>query len=404
MKICILTQPIKYNYGGILQAYALQRVLREMGHDVVTDRFGAPHRLSFTDRVARFALHLYKRYIGGYVLYNPFRFLFCGLSKRDGYDDICVNIERFISQNMECVDFFEGELKPSSQMINRFDALIVGSDQVWRGEYNYLPAYFLSFTERFDIKRIAYAASFGVDNIDNYSGYIRSKGGEWLSEFDAVSVREESGVDICRECFNIDAHLVLDPTMLLSVEDYSALIEMQNVCDSQRGGDFQDRFNLQNGSNPQCGYNLLMNYILNKDVQRDAIVAFIASKLSLSPINIIPQGVFDRQTKDLKNSVLPSIEDWLAGFRDSEFVVTDSFHGVVFSIIFNTPFVAVDNHDRGSARFRSLLKIYGLESRLISSVEQIDHKLLNEKIDWSKVNNTRKEWIEKSRSFIESNI
>ncbi len=382
MKICILTQPLNFNYGGILQAYALQKVLREMGHNVVTDRLGAPHRLSFCDRVARFMLHSWKRYIGGYVLFNPFRFLFCGLNRSDEYASICVNIERFIAHNINCINFFEGELAPSSQTINEFDALVVGSDQVWRAEYNYLPAYFLSFTQNSTIKRISYAASFGIDNIDNYNNSIRSKCGEWLARFDGVSVREESGVDICHNSFNVDAEVVLDPTMLLTKEDYSTLIELQNPHLSPK----------------KMGQ--LMTYILNEDAQRDEILDVIASRLSLSPLDIIPKGVFDRRTKSLEDSILPSIEEWLAGFRDSEFVVTDSFHGAVFSIIFNTPFVVIDNHERGSERFNSLLKIFGLERRKISSASEIDNRLLNDYIDWAQINDIRKGWAEKSLHFL----
>ncbi|MFI3292430.1 MAG: polysaccharide pyruvyl transferase family protein [Rikenellaceae bacterium] len=386
MKICILTQPLNFNYGGVLQAYALQRVLREAGYDVSTDRFGARLKLPMSERIMRFGFHTWKRYICGYKLFNPFRFLFCGLNRHDEYAQICVNIERFISQQIKCVDFFEGRCAPTSQELNKYDLLVVGSDQVWRAVYSYLPAYFLSFTQNINIKRIAYAASFGVDNIDDYNGSIRSKCGEWLKKFDGISVREESGLEICHKEFGAKAELVLDPTMLLNMEDYLDLIKSHNTYHNTPPKD-----------------QTLMNYILNEDTMRNEITNQIASKLSLTPLNIIPHGVFDRRTKDLKDCTMPSIEEWLAGFRDAKFVVTDSFHGAVFSIIFNTPFVVIDNRGRGSARFTSLLKIFDLESRLISSADQINDSIF-EPINWQKVNDTRLKWRQKSLHFLSSNL
>ncbi len=382
MKICILTQPLNFNYGGILQAYALQKVIREAGHYVVTDRFGAHQTLSVLERIARFSLHFYKRYLCGYKLYNPYRFLFCSVNMGGEYAKITIHTERFITKYIRCIDLFEGKSQPSTSVASEYDAFVVGSDQVWRWAYNFIPPYFLSFVQGNATKRISYAASFGLDNIEEFDKSTLLKCREWIALFDAVSVREESGVEICRRDLGVDAEWVLDPAMLLDAEDYLELIKPRHRDQRKKG---------------------LMNYILNESRQRDEIIDCVASTLSLTPLNIVPKGVFNRRSKDLNNSVLPSVEEWLLGIRNSEFVVTDSFHGVLFSIIFNTPFIAIENRDRGSARFYSLLKIFGLESRLISSSTQIDDKLFAP-IDWQIINAKASEWRKKSLLFLNSSL
>ena len=101
-----------------------------------------------------------------------------------------------------------------------YDAYVVGSDQVWRPNYNpFMKAMFLGITEREDVKRIAYAASFGTSKWE-FSPQMTSECAVLAKKFDMITVREKSGVDLCREYFGVEATWVLDPTMLLNREDY----------------------------------------------------------------------------------------------------------------------------------------------------------------------------------------
>ena len=226
--------------------------------------------------------------------------------------------------------------------------IIVGSDQVWRLEYfqsswgaNISNA-FLSFTKGWDIKRIAYAASFGVDFWE-YNDSDTLVCAEAAKTFDAISVREDSGVDLCRERLGVEATHVLDPTLLLSKDDYMKLVSAANT--------------------PQSPGNMLC-YILDQTAFKTEVINRISATQHLTPFNVNAQ--VDNSALPVEQRIQPPLEAWLRGFYDAKFVVTDSFHACVFSIIFGKPFIAIGNASRGMTRFTSLLRLFGLESRLIT--------------------------------------
>ncbi len=385
MKICILTQPLHWNYGGLLQAFALQKVLRDMGHDVETDANGALRRKSLLKRISFALTFAVKRYLFGSKKVVPSRYRFAGLNYRDEVVVPEVNTRRFIENHIRTTDFFGSEVAPTESKLAEYDALVVGSDQVWRGAYSKLPSYFLEFTKDIPsskLKRVSYAASFGIDNMSEFSSTDMKLCSVGAKLFNAISVREDSGVALCREGFDVDATHVLDPTMLLSAEDYISTIEE---------GDKEQRDNV------------MMAYVLDRGEDKSAIVDAVAKKLNLTPLSIMPKAKFSHGMKDPSKAILPAVSTWLAGFRDAKFVVTDSFHGTVFSIIFNKPFIAIQNSRRGSARFTSLLKIFGLESRLASSVDDLTDDML-EGVDFERVNKVRKEWIEMSMIFLKKGL
>lgn len=375
MKICILTLPLHTNYGGLLQAYALQTVLKSMGHEPVTDRNGAPPLIPRHKRPLYFGIHFIKRYIYRDRRYNPYKFLF-RFGDRMIMRRCAVHTERFIERNIDTVNFFSRDNNPNPEILSSLDGLVVGSDQVWRPAYSYCPAYFLNFAANYPIRRIAYAASFGLDNLREYDPDTLTICAKAAKSFDAVSVREDSAVTLCKEHFNIDALHLLDPTMLLEKEEYLRLIEEEDKAERK---------------------DVLTYYLLDKSEEKMAIVERIAKELKLSRLDIMPQSLA------AADHVFPSVSSWLAGFRDADFVITDSFHGTIFSIIFNKPFITIDNSKRGSTRLSSLLKVFGLTDRLISPSVKTD-RLPREKIDYDRVNGIKKEWQEKSRQFLESNL
>lgn len=385
MRICILTQRLYINYGGILQAYALQTVLKRMGHEVVTDRDKAKYPISLIGKLSRFGYNLYKRYIVGDKSCNPYLyfFKFCGKYCKISPTPDSVYLAKFIQDHICTINLFEGYPTPHNEIVNEFDVFIVGSDQVWRPTYSYVPTYFLEFTKDMPVKRIAYAASFGVDHCDEYEPEILRRCRISAKRFDAISVREDSGVKLCRDFLGVDAIHLLDPTMLLEKKDYLMLIEEADKNISE---------------------NLLMCYILDNNPKVSNIVQILAEKLGLIPLEIIPHH---DSTIGLKNNLrkeLPSISTWLAGFRDAKFIITDSFHGTVFSIIFNKPFLVIANSKRGLTRFSSLLRIFDLEDRIITNMDDIcwDNYLSN--INYEKVNHIWSIWKSKSMNFLASNI
>ncbi len=384
MRICILTQPLHINYGGLLQAYALQKVLKDMGHEVTTARDGAIRPIRMPKRILRFCTHYFKRNVLGKKKYNPYRYLLKSRDKNIAIDKATsINTSRFLDNNISTIEYFKKCSRPTNDMITRFDAIVVGSDQVWRYKYSYAPSYFLDFTEGYDILRIVYAASFGLDNIDEYPRKVLEKCKQSIKKLDAISVREDSAEGILKKVFGVDALHVLDPTMLLDKDDYLQHIEEEDKEERQK---------------------VLMTYVLDKTKSKSDLIKQIAGKLELNPMEVSAKEIYNiRIENDVNNCIAPSVSKWIAGFRDADFVVTDSFHGTIFSIIFNKPFITIVNDERGATRFTSLMKIFGLEDRMIKSELEIDEKLFAP-IDYDNINKVREKWKQKSLSFLTNSL
>jgi polysaccharide pyruvyl transferase WcaK-like protein len=382
MKILILTLSLHNNYGGALQAYALQTILKKMGHDVVTD--SKPYKNPSIIRRIAGAL---KRIIFRYILRRDIEtsvflpFLTSAASNVTNKYTL-----RFVEENMNTIDFFKGKKYPNRRLVKIYDAVIVGSDQVWRKQYSNVSACLLDFTKEMNIKRIAYAASFGTDNFSEYSSGLIKRTAKLARQFDAISVREDSGVSLCKKYWDVDAVHLLDPALLLNTTDYIRLVE-------------QDRKNIS----PSKG-NLFV-YILDQITEKQQIVNKISSELHLTPFEILPPKVlFRKDLKELEKYIFPPITQWLQSFMDAKFIITDSFHGTVFSILFNKPFITIGNRERGMARFSSLLKIFGLENRLVSSLHEFNHEIVFNKINWNHINNIISDKRKESIRFLSDNL
>lgn len=384
MKILILTQPLHTNYGGLLQAYALQQILKGMGHDVVTDRLGVVRKLPLWNRALRFLYHAVQFCILKNYRYYPYRYLFVSFDKESkAKRSIAINTERFVNTHIDTIDLLTRSNESVIDAVRQFDAIVVGSDQVWRATMSDIPTYFLSFTKAMNMKRIAYAASFGTDDLNEYSKMDMKIASESIKLFNAVSVREKSGVHLCRDYFKMDAVHVLDPTMLLSKDDYLKLIEEEDK---------------------PCSENILLTYVLDRTQEKNDIIQRVGEALHLTSCENGAVKYFSNVVEsNVSECIYPSVSRWVAGFRDAQFVVTDSFHGTVFSIIFNKPFVAILNSKRGSSRFISLLSVLGLENRLISTTNDLLEEHLKP-IDYTEVNKILNDWRYLSISFMERHL
>jgi hypothetical protein len=384
MKILILTQFLNSNYGGLLQAYALQTVLKRMGHDVVTD--SKPYRPA---SVVRRTAGVFKRIILRCVLRRNINtsVFFPFLVSKKVNNKVNRHTLRFVKENMTVVDVFKGRSKPVKTAINDCDAIIVGSDQVWRKRYSNVPAHLLDFTKGMNIKRIAYAASFGTDDLSEYTPELIKHTARLAKQFDAISVREDSGVFLCKKYWHVEAEHLLDPTLLLDKNDYIRLIKQdsQNIS-PVRGGE-------------------LFVYVLDRTAGKQDVVESISSALNLTAFEILPENVSAlKDLKELEKHTFPPVTQWLKSFMDAEYIVTDSFHGTVFSIIFNKPFVVTGNKERGMARFSSLLKMFGLENRLISASSELDSEIIYGKIEWNDINNMISSKRKDSIGFLTKNL
>ncbi|MFS3859588.1 polysaccharide pyruvyl transferase family protein [Proteus mirabilis] len=359
MKIGILTQPLVTNYGGLLQAYALQKYLIKNDFEVLTVDI-RPKKPKLWG-IKSIIVNIIKKY-----LLRRKNIAILPISKKEK-KTIRKYTSKFINENIKTTEKIKSIKEINKLNKYNFDAYIVGSDQVWRPAYSpNITTYFLDFLKN-DTKtiRIAYAASFGLDNCNEFTQKQLKICSELAKKFHLISVREDSGVELCKKYFNLNAQHVLDPTMLLNKEDYIELIKKDNIS--------------RNTGN-------MMTYILDSSPDKEKIINIVAKKYKLTPYSVMP---------DKNNKVYPPVTQWLRGFWDAEYVVTDSFHGVVFSIIFNKQFIAIGNINRGLARFSSILKKFSLENRIIFSSKDLNDEFFNHKIDYCLIN----EILEKEKNI-----
>lgn len=377
MKIAILTVPLNHNYGGNVQNFALQMILKKMGHVPVTVNYKKGHRRG----LLRKTLSKIKRILLADRTQSTYPIT------EDEIKVIEFNHAEFIRKNINISsDYYsEEEVKHFFDKEN-FDAVIVGSDQVWRPKYTpKIGPFFFNFLKEDDgIIKIAYAASFGSD-VWEYSNEELKLCKPLVKRFDAISVRESLGVEMCREHFDVFAEHVLDPTLLLMRNDYIDVFKNSGLPDNS---------------------GKIFNYILDSNDDKVNFMKGISESLGKELFTTYPKKTkkdsFD--IHDMDNYQYPPVEAWLKSFHDADFVVTDSFHGTVFSIIFNKPFIAISNKARGSARFLSLLKIFGLENRLVSDLAEVNVSLLNASIDYCHVNEILAYFRANSLDFIKNSL
>lgn len=305
MKIAILTHPLGANYGGILQAFALSTYLKNKGHDVVV--LNRQNNLPFTKRLIKLtlmAIH-YPRYN------NP------------KYQHLASFVAHYINYSKAL--FTDSQLA-NYITINNIDTVIVGSDQVWRTDFamSYGYNYFLDFVPD-NVRKLSYAASFGLDTW-GYSIEQTMHIKQLLSSFAAISVREDEGVKLCKDNLEIIAEQVLDPTMLLSSEDYDAITSSRLVS-----GDY------------------VFVYWLGSEEEKQK---------ALNNSGVTGKTIIDVSLRGKEQ--LMSVQNWLSYIKYAEKVVTDSFHGCVFSIIFKKQFTIYSNVSGGNGRLHSLFTMLGI--------------------------------------------
>jgi len=351
MKIGIFTLPLVNNYGGILQAYALSRVLVGLGHE--------PRLINL--RLQRSKLSIaYLKFLVARTLKKELR----GAKFNPSYER---DTSGFVTENIPLTApvCTPADLKALCEK-ERFEAVILGSDQVFR------PSYFADFADCFSLgflppncTRIAYAASFGGDRLCGLKNPADLKiHAANLAKFKAISVRECDGVKLARECFGVYAHWVLDPTLLANKEIYDKFL---SHAPKHKG----------------------FAYILDPSPRSEAAIELLKKQ----------SGLEIDEVNDRGNRI--GIKVWLSAIADAEFVLTDSFHGCVFSIIFNKPFFVLVNASRGASRFSSLLGSFGLEDKALQDPKDAR---LDATIDWDGVNEALRRKREDSMKFLKTSL
>ena len=313
------------NYGAILTCYALAESLKAAGYKTKVVKYVPPNR------------------------YSPFP---GGLSEA-------------FSSHFDLTDTVENA-EDFRKLNDVADTFIVGSDQVWRwwqGRFGY--DYFLAGISS-NKKKISYAASFGKDRFEG-SSEVKDKVRFYLNDFDAVSVREDDGVEICRRDFGIDAVRVLDPVFIADRKIYDDLADAA----------------AEKHEKP-----FIAAYIINKTQKAADIISAAKRFYSIESVSETNDAAVD------KKSAKVSVEQWLYDIKNCELLVTDSFHGLCFAVMF----VYIPHLFRGYSRIATLLNLLGLNGRsALSDDAETFEEVLRSPIDYGKVNSVLK--VEKERSL-----
>lgn len=347
MKIAILTFSHAINRGAHMQCYALSRVLRNLGHSVEIIHIELPRsNISLKGRLNMFFTNMQN-----------------ALFRAKFYPAITKTYHS------------AEELRADSP---KADLFIVGSDQVWNPDLTKgfgTKAFFFDFIDD-SIKRISYAASFGKSVWDETKDDNTIRG--LLKKFNAISLREQDAIDICKETFGIDtAKVVLDPVFLL--ENYDSIV----------GEEVRE-------TNSIVYYPLCSNKE-TKDVM-----------LALKDTFNCPVISYSRDTRGAGFRVryFTHIVNWLKDIRSAKVVVTNSFHCMAFCIIFNKQFIVTTPHKGRENRILSILTQLGIEDRYVSSIEDFrnrEYELLST-INYTMVNTRLNSLRSISLEYLQSNL
>lgn len=359
-KIGIVTFHRAHNYGAVLQAYALNKVIENLGYDVgfvdvQHENIAEGYRLIPKINVNK-PLFTAKGYI--HFLLDPLR----KIKRSKGFNN-------FIKCNFKLI--------PVNQE-NNIDIIVLGSDQIWNPEYTngFVDFHFGKIDGLKSRKVVSYAASMGKTVLDQEQKKIFN---ELINDIDVLGVREQSLQKLLEDEFDIKAMLNLDPTLLLDREDWNYIAKPLSTKDDE--------------------------YILVYEVQANDLTKYAVDKISkqlgLKVIYLAAKSNFKIPSNYISDA---SPEQFLHLFNNAKFVITTSFHGTVFSIINNIPFLTIGFGNDIDARSLSLLELVKLNDRIVFSEDNIDNIVNDSYVDFETPNNLLNDYRKISINYLQSNL
>lgn len=326
MKVSILTYHDEDNYGATLQAYATYRAVKELGYTPEIINLHMAHREGILSK----------------MIFGLKRFRF----------------NRFRAKYMPNKTRVYSSLKELQKDPPKSDVYLVGSDQTWNPVISkeYALAYFLDFGCD-DMKRVSYASSFGTSSWTDSDFAKKENVKRLLSRFSTLLIREDKGVEICKNEFGLGATQVVDPVLLFP--SYPELTGRIKQSDD------------------------IVVYKIKNDAEFYRRAVVLGQKMSCDVRSIGSM----RQLKGIKTAYPEKIENWIANIASAKYVFTDSFHGTVLSLLYHRQFVIYAAEKEKLSRITSLLKLVGLENRLFTKEDNMDEiqRVLTVPIDYTEV-------------------
>lgn len=391
MKIGIITFVKCDNYGAELQAYALQKKLNLLGYDaevIDLEKEKGVIESSFSS-YKNAILNRYKQYG---LIKGSLKIIELIKDKYNARKAFAANSDKVKERHKIFELFFNDYIKHSTKFYTLeemrniqslpYNVLIAGSDQIWNYmQTRYLDVFFLMMANRWETKKISYAASFSVSSIPQSK---RAMYKQYLENMDAISVREITGIDIVKNCSNCKAVTVLDPTLLLNRNEWIEYIGKKDYLPKNK--------------------RYVVIYTLSGSHYIYTLAKKIAKKLEAEVINIKLSFSKIKGDDGITHIWNAGPREFISIFSQAVYVITDSFHGTAFSINFNIPFTTLLNPASNiNSRALSILKLTGTESRLIyDNGENKEPDTLN--IDFTPINKIIEKNREKSLKFIMENL
>ncbi len=334
MKAGIITFASAHNYGALLQAYASQKYLENLGIQTEIINF----RPKAIDNVYRLYRIKKTKYLPIKII-RKLKVIYNTKTKNKWKIAKYNNFENFVNHTLNTTKPFKTLNEIQKEFVD-YDILIAGSDQIWNTDLTkgFQGAYFLEFGKK-DAIRIAYAASLGRTDIDReYEQFYR----RYLKNFDYISVREKSMLPIFQELTNKKVEQTVDPTLLLNKEDFDALKK-------------ESRF---------AGKDYIYAHFIGKDEKVVEIADKLSDDLGYPVLHNLAASTFENE---LECHYDESVEQIISMVENAKMIVSNSFHLTVLALIYNKPFITVPHKTRPE-RMKNLLEMVGLENHLVEDV------------------------------------
>lgn len=344
-KIGILTFHYSNNYGGVLQALSLYRIINSLGYDAEIINYIPSNYKPYS-------------YLGNLgISKNLFKNNFNGINIRDMLSKVNVmnnycstittNFNEFRSRNMKLSKQVDENALES--ILNNYSVIIVGSDQIWNPSQRKSPIYFLDFKDKYNGNKISYAADSTIKEIDDED---LSKLKTALNEFDHISVRNDHSCDFVKSLINIEPEIVADPTLLCDFRD----LEKKQIYNED----------------------YILTYVLGKEIEgsHKKAIEKIKEKYGDIPVYSIKIPTMKFELSPYADKVYYDLDPsgWIDLFKNAKFIYTDSFHGVLFSLKYHKSFLAYYTERLRATRFIDLGKRYGIDNYIVQNVMEIDDK------------------------------
>lgn len=371
MIVDVITRHAVTNYGSLLQTYATQATIEKLGHEVEIIDY-----IKYDERASKVA----KASLGNSKFWNKnkiYKMTYL-IMQTPNFKYMYKRFEKMRKNLIKTTNLNYGNLKELKENVPIADVYCTGSDQVWGkiGMDDFDKAYFLDFVPK-GKKCISYAASLGKEKINEE---LDEKLKKLLEKYAKILVREQSAVDIIKSKGFDNVDLVLDPTLLLTREEWENVIKREKI-------------------RKKCKQKYILIYQLHRNKEFDKYAKKMAKKKNMKLIRVTPSILHG--LKSGKILLLPNLSEFLNAFKNAEYILTDSFHATVFSIIFNKKFIDIMPEKTGT-RIKNILQLTGIENRILK--EYNDFESIDKKIDYNNVNQILQKERKKSIDLLKKAI